>query len=248
MAIMNSVRKLFARRRPMDLSISQQQDLQGESVDLVIAGEHTHDIQGQDGGENAQGEHKDVPATIQQDEQNQPLAVLGRIEQAIEESRSSGSALVESAQRLPEVARSLSSLGESQRELVELTRSLQESQKASNEIQQAMSDRLCESFDRQSETLGLVQRQLDANHQIAAQTAQNLTSISEGLTESMNASRRTAEAMSTLVGEMRSREARTAERFSRLQGWMLGCTIAAIGVIVAAVTLAWVVFSGSTGS
>jgi len=237
MAIMNSVRRLFTRRQPMDLSVSQHQDLDGEAVDLVLSEDHDgalHTVV-DDGGEASEGEQ----------EANQPLAVLGRIQQAIEESRTSGSALVESAQRLPEVARTLASLSEGQKELVELTRSIQEIQKTAGQTQEATSERLSDSLDRQSETLGLVQRQLDANHQVAAQTAQQLTTVSEGLTESLNASRRTAEAMSALVGEMRSRDARTAERFGRLQGWMLACTIAGLGVIIAAVTLAWVALSGS---
>lgn len=240
MAIMNSVRRLFSRRRPLELTVTPlTEHEESNPMDMILAGN----------GEHPEGSNLPTDLESQPENQaNEPLAVLGRIEQALEESKSSGTALVESAQRLPEVARSLASLSDRQQELVELTRNLHELEKSRGEEQQTNNHRLSESLDRQNETLGLVQRQLDANHQIAAQTAEHLTRVSDGLAESMNASRRTAEAMSALVGELRTRDARNAERFSRLQGWMLACMIAGLATVIAAVTLAWILISSNSAS
>lgn len=234
MAIMNSVRRLFTRRHPVELKVSHLQDPDGDPIGLVVSEED---------GEPSSCEDEQP---LNEDFINQPMAVLGRIEQALEANTSSGTALVASTQKIPEVARTLSSLCEGQKELVELTRTLHQDQHSRSEAERATTERIGDSLDRQNETLGLVQRQLDANHQVAAQTAEHLTSVSEGLTESMNASRRTAEAMSALVGEMRTRDARTAERFSRLQGWMVACIVAGLAALIAAVTLTWVIFSGPT--
>lgn len=242
MAIMNSVRRLFTRRRPMELTVTHRQDLEGDPMDLILS------ANGEDQTPEDGFSLTTTPESDPEEHANEPLAVLGRIEQALEQSTTSGTALVESAQKLPEVARSLSSLSERQKELVELTRNLHDIQQSRSETERATNERLSDSLDRQSETLSLVQRQLDANHQIASQTAEHLAQVSEGLSESMNASRRTGEAMSALVGELRTREARTAERFTRLQGWMIACTIAGLATIISAITLAWVILSNNSAS
>ena len=68
--------------------------------------------------------------------------------------------------------------------------------------------------------------------------------MGRGLSESITTNRRTGEAMTALVSELRTNSAQQEARFGRLQGWMITCVIACLATVVASVTLAWVALAG----
>jgi hypothetical protein len=233
MPLINSVRKLFTRRRPLELTVTHRATgTDGPPAMILAESISTESLE-------AAIEFEPEPES----EPTEPLAVLGRIEQAFEDDRDARNALADHIAQLPTAVEALTTLADRQQRLVELTRSISDQGRAAADCAARHAELLQSSFDRQTDTIGLIQRQLDANHQLASHTADHLARLGEGLFESTQTNRRTSDALTAIVDQAKTRGAQQDAQFRRLQGWMIATAVASIATVIAAVTLAWVVLS-----
>ena len=235
MAIMKSVRRLFSKREPLELSVSQSPDQGSDSSSVVLEPSVPPS--------NTEQPHTDLIPT----EPLEAMNTLNRIEESMRESGVTHTAMLTALEQLPELTRHASTASERHIELNELMRGLASAQHESGIAQRETTEHMSQCLDRHNEMLGLVQRQLDANHQIATHTAEHLSSLSETLQKSMAIQQKTGEAMCTMADQFRTREETISKRFSRIQGWLIACIIASIGTVIAAVTLAWILFGANAG-
>ena len=231
MPLINSVRKVFTRRRPLELTVTHRATGTDGPPAMILA-------------ESISTEPLEAAIKFEQEpEPTEPLAVLGRIEQAFEDDRDARNALADHIAQLPTAVNALTTLADRQQRLVELTRSISDQGRAAADCAARHAELLQSSFDRQTDTIGLIQRQLDANHQLASHTADHLARLGEGLFESTQTNRRTSDALTAIVDQAKTRGAQQDAQFRRLQGWMIATAVASIATVIAAVTLAWVVLS-----
>ena len=228
MPLMRSVRKLFTRRRPLELSVTHRATGTSGHTPMLLAEEHAP-----------------TPLTLDmsancEPEPDEPLQVLGRIEQVLEDDRDARHALRDNVAHLPEAISSMTTLSERQQTLIEITRGLSDLHRASSTLATQHAQRLQESLDRQNDTMGLIQRQLDANHQVASHTAETLIRLGEGITESTHTARQTGEAMTALSQSLTAHRTQQDTQFKRLQGWMIATAIACIATVIASVALSWI--------
>ena len=240
MPIMQTMRRLFARRTPIEMSVQRKHHPRLDHQVLLEDGDQPDDLL-----TPATGGTTELAASNEDAPTEAPAAILTRIDDAMQEGRDFSARLMESIDSLPESTNNaLRTLAQRQDTLIELAREIADAERARGEAEQASARELTEVLGTHSETLGLVQRQLDANHQVAAATAERLEDMGRGLTESITTNRRTGEAMTALVGELRSTSAQQDARIGRLQGWMIACVIACLATVLASVTLAWVALAG----
>lgn len=145
-----------------------------------------------------------------------------------------------SLQSLPEMARQQARLGEA------LTTALVQ-QRARDQTIEDMLRRIADGVGHQVDTFGLVQQQLDLNHQAAQRVADGVTSLSGGIGELATGQRRNADALLAIFEQIRLRD----EAMERLQGrlhlWLLAATGIAAGSLLASLLLAWALIGRSGG-
>jgi chromosome segregation ATPase len=232
MPLINSVRKLFMRRRPLELSITHRATgTDGPHPMLLIDSEPpplTLD-----------------PSTALPADPDEPLAVLNRIESVLEDDRDAHVGLRESVAHLPQAISSMNVLAERQQTLIEVTRSMADHHRTTVTMATQHAEHLRESLERQSDTMGLIQRQLDANHQVASHAAETLNQLGECLRTSTHTTQRTGEAMNALAQSLASHRNEQDASFQRLQGWMIATAIACIATVLASAGLGWVLLTQS---
>ena len=101
--------------------------------------------------------------------------------------------------------------------------------------------RLSDLLEREHALFGLIQQQLDANHEAAALTASKLDDLSTAVRVTAETNQRTASALAAVVEELRVQEKRHDERAGVVQGWIITCVVACIGATAAALALAWTI-------
>ena len=74
-----------------------------------------------------------------------------------------------------------------------------------------------------------------------------ISSLAEAIHKSMAIQQKTGEAVCTMADQFRTREVEMSKKFSRIQGWLIASIIASIGTVIAAVTLAWILFGNTSG-
>lgn len=227
MPLISSVRKLFMRRRPLDLSISHRATgTDGPRPMLLIESEPpplTLD-----------------PTIVVPVDQDEPLAVLSRIERVLEADRDARVGLLESVTHLPEAISSMNVLAERHQTLIEVTRSMAEHQRTASTLATQHAEHLHGCLEQQDNTMGLIQRQLDANHQVASHAAETLNQLGECLRESTLTTQRTGEAMNALAHSLTTHRTKQDAQFQRLQGWMIASAIACIATVLASAGLGWI--------
>ncbi len=234
MAIMKSVRRLFSKRAPLELTISTSPSENGEPPNVVLEPVST--------SEDDTPASSDLSAPDPLDAMNS----ISRIEESICESGTTQAAMLETLQQLPELNRHASLASERQQELNELIRGLATAEHERGAMAKETTQHISECLDRHNDTLALVQRQLDANHQIASHNAEHLSSLSEAIRSSITTQHKTGEAVCAMADQFRIREAKMSAKFSRIQGWLIASIIASMGTLIAAVTLAWIIFGSKT--
>ena len=177
---------------------------------------------------------------------NPAMELLDRIESGLKEGRETQERAARALEVLPGSLEHLATVATRQEDLLLAVRELGQSQRQRAESEGAVLDRLSDMVDRESALLALVQRQLDANHEIVQHTAGRLEELSAAVTEGVRTNRVTAEAMEAMVGEMQAREKRSEDRASAMQGWIVTCVVACIAATAASLALAWAVL-GQTG-
>lgn len=224
MAILERVRRLLRPETPVEIDISDRNR-----------------------GEHAPQEVLSVTdASSDPDAPQQAMTLLDRIETGLREGREIQDRGLRAIEQLPASMEQLATVATRQEELVLAVRELGQAQRQRAESESAVLDRLSDLVDRESALLALVQRQLDANHEIVQHTAGRLEELSAAVTEGVRTNRVTAEAMEAMVGEMQARETRSEDRANAMQGWIVTCVVACIAATAASLALAWAVL-GQTG-
>jgi uncharacterized coiled-coil protein SlyX len=216
MAILARVRRLFRPESPVEIDISDRGHGAILEDDALSTGDRID------------------PAGA-----NDAMTLLARIETSLEAGRVAQDRALAALQTLPTASDHLARLSSRQDELLATLKELGQSNRQRTEAETAVLARLSDLLDRESALFGLVQEQLDANHQIVRHTAGRLEELSAAVTEAARTNRVTGEAMEAMVGEMRDRERRADERAGAMQGWIITCVVACIAATAAALALAW---------
>ena len=223
MPILKSFRRLFGANQPVEIDIS-------------------------DSPAPATGEVSDALTPVSDPGPGviDAFEVLGRVESAIESGRRIQDQALRSIEAIPRAVTELERVGSGQADLIEAVRELGTNQEQRAEAESAVLSRLADLLDRESALFGLVQQQLDANHQLAEETAKRLDQLGSSLHETARTNRATAEAMEALTSDLRAREQRSEERAGAMQGWIVTCVVACIAATVASIALAWAVLGSSS--
>jgi len=137
-----------------------------------------------------------------------------------------------SLQSLPEMARQQARLGEA------LTTALVQ-QRSRDQTIEDMLRRIADGVGHQVDTFGLVQQQLDLNHQAAQRVADGVTSLSGGIGELATGQRRNADALQSILDQARQRDEALERIQGRLHLWLVVVTGIAAGSLLACLLLAW---------
>ena len=260
MALLQSVRRWFTREQPLELNIS---NLISESAATSTPSPRTESrfrsakisvatmVDELDRAESARFPDLDPDDTSPDTEVQaptatppHPLASMSRIEGAISEGRAAQDRIAESVSSVPRAIACRCAgdrSGARQQHLLEILEGLASQHQEQSGRSTVAMERMTESIERSSEVAGLVQRQLDANHQIALETVARLDQVSHAISESNQTSRAVGEAMAAMIGEIRDRDLAQEERSSVLQGWIVASVVGCIAASAAALALAWAV-------
>jgi hypothetical protein len=257
MALLQSVRRWFTREQPLELNIS---NLISESVATSTPSPRTESrfrsakisvatmVDELDRAESARFPDLDPDDTSPDTEVQaptatppHPLASMSRIEGAISEGRAAQDRIAESVSSVPRAILAFDQAATRQQHLLEILEGLASQHQEQSGRSTVAMERMTESIERSSEVAGLVQRQLDANHQIALETVARLDQVSHAISESNQTSRAVGEAMAAMIGEIRDRDLAQEERSSVLQGWIVASVVGCIAASAAALALAWAV-------
>ena len=170
-----------------------------------------------------------------------PLASMNRIEGALNEGRAAQDRIAESVSNLPRAISALDQAAARQQHVLDLLEGLASHHQGQSDRSTAAIERMTESIERSHEVAGLVQRQLDANHQVAIETVARLDQVSHAISESNQTSRAVGEAMAAMINEIRDRDQAQEERAGVLQGWIVASVVGCIAASAAALALAWAV-------
>lgn len=223
MAILARVRRLFLPESPVEIDISDR--ARGTVVE--------------DDALTRSDDHAGSPKPDAMD-------LLARIESRLDEGRDAQDRALAALQAIPAANEHLARLSTRQDEVLATLKELAQSNSRRSEAEAAVLTRLSELLDRESALFGLVQQQLDANHQIVQHTAGRLEDLSSAVAEAARTNRATGEAMEAMIGELRDREHRAEERAGAMQGWIITCVVACVAATAAALALAWTVLERTT--
>ena len=226
MPIIKSVRNLFSRRAPIELNVSAP-PMAGDPGEVLL-------------DDPPAAAPAEADSTTPSDEAH---AALQRLEQPSEEAQAATEAMAIAAEHLPKANNTLHSIEHRQHAIQELLRGLLETERNRAESDQEAAGKLHAVLKTHADTMGLVQQQLDLNHQVSSTTAERLQDLAQGLAESANGTRQTGKAVHALVNEIKQQNLLQEERMGILQGWIIACVIACIATVIAGITLAIVALS-----
>ena len=180
-------------------------------------------------------------ATMPQAPRRDAQEMLESIETSLASGREVQDRTLAAFDRLPRSLAELERLGSGQDELVRILLELQSGMERTAEDDREFKTRLSDLLEREHALFGLIQQQLDANHEASALTASKLDDLSIAVRETAETNQRTASALAAVVEELRVQEKRHDERVGVVQGWIITCVVACIGATAAALALAWTV-------
>ena len=158
-------------------------------------------------------------------------------------------------QRQQELARVVATLPQSMGALPELVR--QQTRLADLVAQQLMLTRqrddqvektlarITQGVEQQRDVMGLVQQQLDLNHESAMKVADGVTTLAGAVVQLQETSDRGSVALQRLLERTADRDAGVQKLHATLQNWMLFVAILSCMTLVGAVILAWIVLHAS---
>ena len=254
MALLRSVRRWFTRDQPLDLQASNliAEPVSGSPDSASPEGAYkptrtismTSMVDELDRAEAARFPDGEPAETTNSPEvylPANPLASMNRIEGATFEGRDAQDRIAEAVSNVPRAISALDQAAARQQHLLEVLEGLASHQREETSRSNTTLERVTESIERSTEVAGLVQRQLDANHQITLETANRLEQVSQAISESNQTSRAVGEAMTAMIDEIRDRDQAQEERSSVLQGWIVASVVGCIAASAAALALAWAV-------
>jgi hypothetical protein len=140
--------------------------------------------------------------------------------------------LPDSLQALPEIARQQARLGEA------IATALVQSRQRDEAIEGIL-ERIASGVAHQTDTFGLVQQQLDLNHQAAQRIAEAVATLSQGVGDLSSGQRRNSDALVGLLDRLRDRDEKIGKIQNRIHLWILFSTALACGSLIAVLLLAW---------
>lgn len=153
-------------------------------------------------------------------------------------------------QRQQELARVVASLPQSMGALPELVRQqtrladlvaqqLMLTRQRDEQVERTLS-RITQGVEQQRDVMGLVQQQLDLNHESAMKVAEGVTTLSGAVVQLQDSAERSSVALQRLLERTTERDAGVQRLHTTLQNWMLFVAILSCMTLVAALVLAWV--------
>jgi ketosteroid isomerase-like protein len=180
----------------------------------------------------------------------QALAVPADSQEIVSMARDFRAFLDQQDQRQQELARVVSTLPQTMGALPELVR--QQTRLADLVAQQLMYTRqrdeqvektlarITQGVEQQRDVLGLVQQQLDMNHESAMKVAEGVTTLASAVVQLQSTTDRSSAALQGLLERTTERDAGVQKLHTQLQNWMLFVAILACLTLVGAVILFWI--------
>lgn len=265
MPLLHAVRRWFNRDRPLDIDSSHliaepvapppdrivSEDgfrpvllaSTAEPADPPRAGDTDHAPADARGGTIRPAEDAMEPtaAATDPDTPEDPRSAMRRIEEALISGRDSQAVIAEAVGKVRPAAAAIEQMSEHQRRLLEVAEGQAAEAGRRDDRTIGAIERMNEHLGRSNEVTGLVQRQLDANHEIVRETVTRLDQVAVAIDEGRRASEAIGVAMSAMVDEMRRRDEAHETRNGVLQGWIVASVVACIAATGAALALAWAV-------
>ncbi|MCP4067527.1 MAG: hypothetical protein GY741_04520 [Phycisphaeraceae bacterium] len=260
MPLLHAVRRWFNRDRPLDIDSTH---LIAEPVapapERIASGDgfrpvslaptlddHTDAVtEAEPDQEPPEARRRPLTATetttagLATDAPEDPRAAMRRIEEALNSGRDSQAAIAEAVGRVRPAAAAIEQMAERQQRLLELAeRQVADAGRRDDRTIEAI-ERMTDHLGRSNEVTGLVQRQLDANHEIVRETVTRLDQVAISIDEGRRASEAIGVAMSAMVDEIKRRDEAHEARNGVLQGWVVASVVACIAATGAALALAW---------
>lgn len=230
MPFMEEVRKLFKRRKPVEIDLT---DGSATDFDSVSNAE-----QGGDGKPLASVQRrKPTLAEIQQG-YDEVMGLVRKIGEHLDAQTQRTEKLVELMERLPEAIDSLPELHRQNSRLLDVLNEHLAASRKRDETLGTTLGKLSESSDHQTEVLGLLQQQFDTSTRASEQMTKTLGSFSHALGNLSENNHRSTEILSGLVRSTEDRETQLIDILGRTQKWIVGILIAIGVVAVAAIVLA----------
>ena len=143
-------------------------------------------------------------------------------------------ALPQSMGALPELVRQQTRLGDLVAQQLMLTR------QRDDQVEKTLA-RITQGVEQQRDVMGLVQQQLDLNHESALKVADGVTTLAGAVVQLQETTDRSAQALQRLLDRTSERDAGVQRLHSTLQKWMLFIAILTCMTLVGAVFLAMIV-------
>jgi hypothetical protein len=143
-------------------------------------------------------------------------------------------ALPQSMGALPELVRQQTRLGDLVAQQLMLTR------QRDDQVEKTLA-RITQGVEQQRDVMGLVQQQLDLNHESALKVAEGVTTLAGAVVQLQETTDRSAQALQRLLDRTTERDAGVQRLHSTLQKWMLFIAILACMTLVGAVFLTMIV-------
>ncbi|MHC4794995.1 MAG: hypothetical protein ACYTDE_11965 [Planctomycetota bacterium] len=170
-----------------------------------------------------------------------PRSAIRRIEEALNSGRDSQAAIAEAVAKVQPAAAAMVQMAERQQRLLEIAEGQAANASRRDDRTIETIERMNEHLGRANEVTGLVQRQLDANHEIVRETVTRLDQVATAIDEGRRASEAIGTTMSAMLEEMKYRDEAHETRNGVLQGWIVASVVACIAATGASLALAWAV-------
>jgi ABC-type transporter Mla subunit MlaD len=235
MPFISDLRGLFKRRRPVEIDLSATQ-----AAGLGPPREWDADTapNGRDGGLPARGDAL-ARATREAAAGHEIKDVVHRLDEHLSAQTDRADRMLDLMERVPKALDALPEINRQQARLLEiLSDHLGRSRNREESLGQAIRE-LSDASSRQTEVLGLVQQQLDANREAAHTLARTLDNLHESLGRVAHSQSNATETLRGFVSAAEAREAAMAGLLGSIQRWMIVavacCAAASLVAIVLAV-------------
>lgn len=233
MPLLRDLRTLLRRRRQVVVDLSENGPHRRESGE--------DDVPGADDGPATSLQRSSRTRSVgdMQRSYDEVMGLVRKIGDHLDTQADRTQRLIDLMDRMPQALDALPEINRQNARLFEvLTDHLEHAKHRETALNTAI-DRITVSSSEQTQVLGLIQQQLDANNMAANQMAENLGGFSQALGNLADLNSKSISVLQTLTRSSEEREARLAELLGRSQRWMIivlcGCGLASVAAVVVAV-------------
>jgi hypothetical protein len=145
---------------------------------------------------------------------------------------------------LPQTMGSLPELVRQQTRLADLVaQQLMHTRQRDEQVEKTLA-RITQGVEQQRDVMGLVQQQLDLNHESAMKVADGVTTLANAVVHLQGTTDRSSAALQGLLERTTERDAGIQKLHTSLQNWMLFVSILACMTLFGGVILAWIALEG----